>query len=173
MLSAELVGRSIGALILGHPAPPGGTLRSSYDWRQLVRWHLTGAALPADAIIRYRAPSEWVLHRTVILSIAAIMALLAAMLVLLARLAWQRNVALRNLAVERAALATRVEERTADLTLERQSLAELLAFNETILQSSPMAMGVYLDSGACLVVNDAYANLVGGPREALLSRNFS
>jgi PAS domain S-box-containing protein len=172
MLSHELVGRSIGALILGHPPPPEGNLRSSYDWRQLQRWHLTGAALPADAIIRYRAPSAWVLYRPVILSIVAIIVLLAVMLLLVARLAWQRNLALRNLAAERAALATRVEERTADLTLEQQSLAELLTFNETILQSSPVAMAVYLDDGTCIMANEACAALVGGSREGLLSQNF-
>nr|WP_294521257.1 ATP-binding protein [uncultured Rhodopila sp.] len=172
MLSHELVGRSIGALILGHAPPPEGNLRTSYDWRQLERWHLTGASLAADAIIRYRVPSVWVLYRPVILSIAAIIVMLAVMLVLVARLAWQRNAALRNLAAERAALATRVDERTADLTLERQSLAELVRFNETILQSSPVAMGVYLESGQCIVVNKAYTNLVGGSDEVLMSRNF-
>jgi PAS domain S-box-containing protein len=172
MLSHELVGRSIGALILGHAPAADGNLRTSYDWRQLERWHLTGAAMPADAVIRYRVPGAWVQYRSAILSIAAIIALLAVLLVLLACLAWQRNVALRNLAAERAALAKRVEERTADLRLEQQSLAEMLTFNETILQSSPVPMGVYLDTGACIVANEAYANLVGGSHEVLLSRNF-
>jgi PAS domain S-box-containing protein len=104
--------------------------------------------------------------------IAAAIATLAVLLVLLARLVWQRNAALRNLAAERSALARRVEERAADLAQEQQSLAELLTFNETILQSSPVPMGVYLDTGACIVANEAYANLVGTSRETLMSRNF-
>nr|WP_294511408.1 ATP-binding protein [uncultured Rhodopila sp.] len=172
MLSHELVGRSIGALILGHAPPPEGNLRSSYDWRQLERWHLTGATLPAGATIRHRIPSAWVLYRSAILSIATIIVLLAVLLVLLARLAWQRNVALGKLAAERAALARRVEERTADLTLGQQSLAELVTFNETILQSSPVAMAVYLDDGTCIVANEAYLHLVGTSRDEMLSRNF-
>ena len=112
------------------------------------------------------------MHDIAVPGILANVVPLAVLVVLLARLAWQRDVALRTLAAGRLAPARRDEARTADLTPDRHSLGELLTFNETILQSSPVAMGVYLDTGTCIVANEAYANLVGASREVLLSRNF-
>lgn len=51
-------------------------------------------------------------------------------------------------------------------------LAESLEFNETVILNSPLPIGVYAGSGQCLLVNDAYAKLVGATREALLSQNL-
>ncbi|MBF0340839.1 MAG: response regulator [Magnetococcales bacterium] len=62
-------------------------------------------------------------------------------------------------------LESRVEERTREL-------AELLEFNQQILLDSPLPMGVYADTGQCLLVNQAYAQLVGATRELLLAQNF-
>jgi two-component system sensor histidine kinase/response regulator len=59
---------------------------------------------------------------------------------------------------------------------KRRKVEELLnessAFNENILLSSPLPMGVYSADGRCVKANGAYAELVGATREALLSQNF-
>ncbi len=62
-------------------------------------------------------------------------------------------------------LEVRVAERTS-------SISEALNFSDTILLTSPLPMGVYKASGECVLVNDAYANLVGAEREELLAQNF-
>ena len=59
-----------------------------------------------------------------------------------------------------------VKERT-------QYLSEVLDFNKTILLNSPLPMLVYTASGECIMVNDAYAKLVGSTRESLLIQNFN
>ncbi|WP_227657591.1 PAS domain S-box protein [Candidatus Magnetaquicoccus inordinatus] len=51
-------------------------------------------------------------------------------------------------------------------------LQELLAFNESILLQSPLAVGVYHANGSCVVANAAYAILVGSSREDLMARNL-
>jgi diguanylate cyclase (GGDEF)-like protein/PAS domain S-box-containing protein len=62
-------------------------------------------------------------------------------------------------------LEATVQERT-------RSLADALAFNETILLNSPIPMGVYAADGQCILANDAYAEFIGATREALLAQNF-
>ena len=57
-------------------------------------------------------------------------------------------------------------------TSANRELSDALKFNETILLNSPIAMGVYAADGQCVEVNDAYVQLVGRTREALLERNF-
>jgi diguanylate cyclase (GGDEF)-like protein/PAS domain S-box-containing protein len=51
-------------------------------------------------------------------------------------------------------------------------LASLLKFNETIILTSPLPMGVYADTGECIIANEAFAKLVGATREALMAQNF-
>ncbi len=71
-----------------------------------------------------------------------------------------------QLAAERDQLEQRVTERTGELS-------EALNFNETILLNSPLPMAVYDESGQCVMVNDAFAALVGASREQLLAQNFN
>jgi PAS domain S-box-containing protein len=172
MVSSERSGEIIGAAILHTAAPAGDNLRTTYDWRQLERWHLTGGNLIPGATIRFRPPGAWDQFRSEIIGIAAAMAMLGGLLLLLARVAWQRKTVARHLAAERMSLASRVAERTAALTLERRSLADLLAFNAAVLRSSPVAMGVYTASGQCVMVNEALCNLSGLPEPALLAQNL-
>lgn len=51
-------------------------------------------------------------------------------------------------------------------------LSEALDFNEKILVNSPLPMSVYSLDGQCVMTNEAYADLVGGTREAVLKLNF-
>ena len=51
-------------------------------------------------------------------------------------------------------------------------LRAAVEFNQTILLSSPLPMAVYAADGQCVEVNDAFAELVGGTREALLAQNI-
>ena len=54
-----------------------------------------------------------------------------------------------------------------------RELASLLKFNETIILTSPLPMGVYTETGACITANEAYAKLVRASREALMAQNFN
>ncbi|MFT5660789.1 MAG: diguanylate cyclase (GGDEF)-like protein/PAS domain S-box-containing protein [Sulfurimonas sp.] len=63
-------------------------------------------------------------------------------------------------------LEKKVEERTSNL-------ADSLAFNETVLYSSPIPVGVYSVTGQCVFANDAYASYVGKTKESLLAQNFN
>jgi two-component system sensor histidine kinase/response regulator len=62
-------------------------------------------------------------------------------------------------------LESQVSQRTAEL-------ASANAFNETILLDSPVAMVVYQERGPCVIVNQAFARLVGATREQLLAQDF-
>jgi two-component system, cell cycle sensor histidine kinase and response regulator CckA len=42
----------------------------------------------------------------------------------------------------------------------------------TIIETSPIGIGVYDETGACIVANDAMVTLVGATREQLLKQNF-
>jgi diguanylate cyclase (GGDEF)-like protein/PAS domain S-box-containing protein len=113
---------------------------------------------------------------TLVWQIAAV-----SILIFLAFLYWNRKlareVALREhaeksvresatqLLAERNLLEQRVIERTAHLS-------EALEFNETMLLNSPVPMGIYAESGQCVMANDAYARFVGATQEALLAQNF-
>tara|TARA_R110002049_G_scaffold144478_3_gene306744 strand:+ start:8907 stop:10832 length:1926 start_codon:yes stop_codon:yes gene_type:complete len=64
--------------------------------------------------------------------------------------------------------------RLKHLVAERtQHLSETMAFNETILTNSPLPMGVYGENGQCVLINNAYAKLMGESREQLLNQNFN
>ncbi len=71
-----------------------------------------------------------------------------------------------QLKAERDLLEQRVIERTAHLS-------EALEFNETMLLNSPLPMGIYAESGQCVLANEAYARFVGATREELLAQNFN
>ena len=58
-----------------------------YDWRELKRWHIDFARLPAGSEIRFRPPSLWDEHRDFILTAATIIVLLAALSI---GLVWER-----------------------------------------------------------------------------------
>jgi len=70
-----------------------------------------------------------------------------------------------QLAQANQALEQTVTQRTRHLT-------EALAFNEAVLLNSPLPMGVYDATGQCVRANEAFAQLVGASREALLAQNF-
>ncbi|MGR9087108.1 MAG: PocR ligand-binding domain-containing protein [Gammaproteobacteria bacterium] len=80
------------------------------------------------------------------------------------------QIAKQSLAEHRARLAYEsVEKQIVERT---QLLSEALDFNETILLSSPLPMGVYAADGRCVLANEAKARLLGATREALLAQNF-
>ena len=45
---------------------------SAYDWRELKRWNISEADLPAGSQIRYRTPSFWEEHRRTIIGIVSL-----------------------------------------------------------------------------------------------------
>ncbi len=59
-----------------------GTSRYMFDWRQLQRWKIDVAQLPAGSEIRYRNPTAWSQYRGYILA-AAMIALMQGLVILL------------------------------------------------------------------------------------------
>ena len=51
-------------------------------------------------------------------------------------------------------------------------LRETLASNQAILLHSPVAMGIYRNSGICVMANQAYASLVGASPVQLMAQDF-
>lgn len=54
-----------------------------FDWRELKKWSIASSRLPAGSEIRFRPPSLWETHKTLILAGAAIVVLQAALIVAL------------------------------------------------------------------------------------------
>jgi len=74
-------------------------------------------------------------------------------------------------------VSARLQSRLRDALDSAQSvnheLSDAIKFNEIVLLNSPLPMGVYAASGQCVLANEAYADLVGATREALLAQNFN
>jgi PAS domain S-box-containing protein len=56
--------------------------------------------------------------------------------------------------------------------LAAQRVADELNFNQTVLRVSPVGILVFKASGSCVSANETIAQIVGGPREAVLNQNF-
>lgn len=63
-----LRGESPAAIAIPPPEPP----QFAYDWRELRRWNIDEARLPAGSRVRYRPPSQWQEHKGVILTGSAV-----------------------------------------------------------------------------------------------------
>jgi len=59
-------------------------------------------------------------------------------------------------------MRTQAEQKSHDLSL----------FNEAILESSPAGIAVYMDSGPCVMANEAYARAIGGTVGEVLKQDF-
>ena len=77
----------------------------------------------------------------------------------------QLSIALETRTVERDDLEQRVTERTKEL-------ARTLHFNEAVLHHSPLPMVVFKESGQCVMLNEAYLNIIGATREQALAQNY-
>ncbi len=73
---------------------------------------------------------------------------------------------------EETRLRQQLGEALARAESSNVELHSVLKFNETILRSSPLPIGVYAADGSCVAANDAYASLVGSSRAALLAENW-
>jgi signal transduction histidine kinase len=73
-------------------APAASSNEYVVDWRQLRRWDLSEAALPAGTDVRYREPSLWDLYRWQIVGASCLFVLETALIVaLLAQIAHRRT----------------------------------------------------------------------------------
>jgi signal transduction histidine kinase len=63
-------------------------LDTELDWRQLRRWNISAALIPAGADIRFKTPSVWEAYRSYLIAIAIV---LAAQLALIAALLAERS----------------------------------------------------------------------------------
>lgn len=107
-------------------------MRLEYDWQQLRRWNIgESRLLPGTALVN-RVPGIFEQYRWQITGAAVAVILLLVLSGVLARLLVLRRQAIADLAAERASLAQRVAERTAELDAKSVQLArsnaELEAF---------------------------------------------
>jgi signal transduction histidine kinase len=91
--SGEDIAAAAGDILRGAPqaAPPmivNAFEAPVYDWRELQRWNIDPARLPAGSEIRFRTPSLWEAHRAEIVATITVIVLQAA---LIAALLWQRR----------------------------------------------------------------------------------
>lgn len=110
-------------------AAPASVMRHVYDARQLRRFGLDEGALPPGSELMFHEPTFFEKYRGQVLVLGGIFAGLLALLLLLAASNRARRRALTDLADERALLAQRVAERTAELD---ERLAELARRNEDL-----------------------------------------
>lgn len=180
MFDMEQVGSMIGefmvALKRGSPlntSPPAAYIKPIFNWTQIERWGANVDHLPPDSEFVNRPPTLWGQYKVEVSSVILVIVALSTMTVSLifqnrrrkvAELAARENAA--QLIIERGKLEERVIERTAQLS-------EALEFSETMLLNSPVPMGIYAESGQCVMANEAYARFVGASREALLAQNFN
>ena len=77
--------RAVNALLDG-VAPTALTLPASVpatvqiDWRQVRRWSIREDAIPADAVVHFREPTFWELHRDKVIALATVILLQAALI---------------------------------------------------------------------------------------------
>jgi diguanylate cyclase (GGDEF)-like protein len=94
---------------------PASVMRHVYDARQLRRFGLDERALPPGSVLMFHEPTLFERYRGQMLVLGAVFAGLLALLLLLAASNRARRRVLTELAEERALLARRVAERTAEL----------------------------------------------------------
>jgi signal transduction histidine kinase len=100
VLAAAATLRALSGQFSAHPAiEVVGYEAPVYDWRELKRWGIDPARLPAGSEIRFRAPSFWDEHRVLIMTALSIVVLQTALLI---GLLWQR---IRRRRAEREALS--------------------------------------------------------------------
>jgi PAS domain S-box-containing protein len=78
-----LSGESAASIPVVHDAPDSPCV----EWRELRRWHISEASLPAGSVVLHRQPSVWDLYRKYIVAAAGLILL---QFLLIAGLLWQR-----------------------------------------------------------------------------------
>ena len=143
---------------------PPGLYVSQVDWRQLRRWGISEARVPAGAIVRFRQPSVWELYKGYILGAIA---LLLAQTVLIAGLFVQSS---RRRQAEEATRDSQAELRKSYERI-RDLGARLLGAQET--ERSRIARELHDDIGQQLALLMIDLELLGGasqvPNDALAS----
>src|SRR5271156_3948930 len=87
-LAMQLAGRVLsGERPDNIPVVHDSKLQARVDWRQLQKWHIPESALPPGSIILYRPPSLWESYRKYVI---ATISVIAALLLLIAGLLWER-----------------------------------------------------------------------------------
>lgn len=122
----------------GLPLPPSEVARPAQvvDWRALQRWGLSESRLPPGTEVLFRTPTVWERFRTLILAIAAVVALQSALIASLLLERRRRSRALRLVEESKDQLAhigrvATVGELTAAIAHElRQPLAAIRAHAE-------------------------------------------
>jgi len=179
MIDMEQIGVMIAhwmlALESGKPLaiePVSSHIKPIFNWTQIERWRADTDRLPAESVFINRPLTLWGQYKAEVVTATLLIFILSVMTVALiiqnrrrrfAEIAVRESAA--HLAAERDLLEQHVIERTAHLS-------EALEFNETMLLSSPLPMGIYAETGQCVMANEAYAGFAGATREALMAQNF-
>ena len=149
LLLPEIIGRQAGEVamrILDGEAPSsiapfdGANVKSIFDWRELKRWNVDEANLPAGSEIRFRELSFWqqyYWHSMIVASVVLVQALLISILLRERRLRFVAEVEARQRMSELAHMNRRATagEMTASIAHElNQPLAAILINAETAQQ---------------------------------------
>lgn len=129
--------------------PPDSVATQAYtvDWRQVRRWGLDEASLPAGTSIRFREPSLWALYRTEILGVLVFILMQSIFIVALLVQRRQRRLAEASLRES--------EERYRDVV---DTQTELICR--------------YRPDTTLTFVNDAYCRYFDRGRDALVGQSF-
>ncbi|MGY8635920.1 ATP-binding protein [Bradyrhizobium sp. 14AA] len=149
LLLPDSIGREAGEVamrILDGEAPSsiqpfnGDNVKPIFDWRQLKRWNVDEANLPAGSEVRFREPSFWeqyYWHSTIVASVVLVQALMIAILLRERRLRFVAEVEARQRMSELAHMNRRATagEMSASIAHElSQPLAAILINTETAEQ---------------------------------------
>jgi signal transduction histidine kinase len=155
-----------------------GAIASHYvvDWKQLERWHLSEANLPADTIIVNREPSAWQKYRNYILGVALLLALQSLLIFYL--LVEQRR---RRQAQEQVAERLRFETLVAQVSSEfanlesgrtNQAILRSLQSVQEFFQSSLASIWRYQDAGSKFRRTYLWPEHAPGRTDAISPDNF-
>lgn len=170
MLSSERIGRLAATAITRAPRDEiAATSRDThgyyYDWRQLRRWRIDEARLPADANVLYREPSVFDRYRWQILGAIAFVVVETLMILGLLRLNAQKRIAEREVRALNENLEARVEAQTAEL---RAANNDLTAFAYSVAHDFRAPLRAIHGFGRILL--DDHAAQLDGEGQDLLRR---
>ncbi len=131
--SRLLDGKSAGSIPIAAPAVG----RPVFDARQLARWHIDVARLPAGSEVRFRVPTLWETHRRAVITTAIVIATQALLILALTLEGRRRRRAQRELRALGAQLVSAQEDERSRVARE---LHDDVSQRVTLLSLQTMAL---------------------------------
>lgn len=164
LVSAEKAGELLGETILSLKTTDNTSsllsMRHVYDWRALKRWDISEQDLPDQAIIINRPQNILNLYRWHILITLMVIVGLTLLSFFLSRALKLRNIAVRELALERRNLERTVDERTKELSQANQELTDSEERFRSLSDAAIEGIAI-LEKGIVLEANNTLAIMFG------------